>query len=136
MLMTSNLDILNKAGKLVREDGTYGRLIESRKHVFVGGVNVCNLLRDRGELVLWNEGGKNFQIDDFIQLIETSNRQKRLVRIVEWGVTRVHEPNVSLILKASELILLMMGIINIRRERVEWQMSPISMENIALYFPA
>ena len=27
--LKENLDILNKAGKLVREDGTYGRLIES-----------------------------------------------------------------------------------------------------------
>ena len=86
--------------------------------------------------MLWNEGGKNFQIDDRIQLIETSNRQKRLVKIVERGVTRVYEPNVSLMLKASELIVLMVGIITIRQERVEWQMSPISMENSALYFPA
>jgi hypothetical protein len=134
--LKENLDILNKAGKLVREDGTYGRLIESRKHVFVEGVNVCNLLRDLGKLVLWNEGRKNFQLDDLIQLVETSNRQKRLVRIVERGVTRVHEPNVSLMLKASELILLMVGVINLKRERVKWQISPVSMENIALYIPA
>lgn len=46
---------------------------KSRKHVFVEGVNVCNLLRDTGKLVLWNEGQKNFQIEDLIQLIETSN---------------------------------------------------------------
>jgi hypothetical protein len=134
--LKENLDILNKAGKLVREDGTYGRLIESRKHVFVEGVNVCNLLRDLGKLVLWNEGRKNFQLDDLIQLVETSNRQKRLVRIVERGVTRVREPNVSLMLKASELTLLMVGIINLKRERVKWQISPVSMENIALYIPA
>jgi len=89
-----------------------------------------------GKLVLWNEGQKNFQLDDLIQLVKTSNRQKRLVRIVERGVTRVYEPNVSLMLKTSELILLMVGIMNIQRKRVEWQMSPISMENIALYIPA
>jgi hypothetical protein len=35
-------------------------------------------------------------LDDLIQLVETSNRQKRVVRIVERGVTRVSEPNVSL----------------------------------------
>ena len=104
--------------------------------MFVEGVNVCNLLRDLGKLVLWNEGRKNFQLDDLIQLVETSNRQKRLVRIVERGVTRVHEPNVSLMLKASELILLMVGITNLKRERVKWQISPVSMENIALYIPA
>ncbi len=59
------------------------------------------------------------------------------MRIVERGVTRVHEPNVSLNLKTSELILLMAGIMNLRRERVEWEIrSPVSMENIALYVPA
>jgi hypothetical protein len=115
--LKENLDILNKVGKLVREDGTYGRLIASRKHVFVDGVNVSNLLRDLGKLVLWNSEQKNFQLD-LIQLIETSNRQKRLVRIVERGVTRVHEPNVSLNLKTSELILLMVGI---RPCRSKWE---------------
>jgi hypothetical protein len=136
-ILKENLDVLNKVGKLVREDGTYGRLIASRKHIFVDGVNVCNLLRDLGKLVLWNEGRMNFQMDNLIQLIETSNRQKRLVRIVERGVTRVHEPNVSLMLKSSELILLMVGIMNLKRERVKWDLrSPVSMENIALYIPA
>jgi hypothetical protein len=38
-----NLDLLNKVGKLVREDGAYGQLIASRKHIFVDGVNICNL---------------------------------------------------------------------------------------------
>ena len=33
--LKEDLDFLNKAGKLVREDGTYERLIESGKHVFV-----------------------------------------------------------------------------------------------------
>jgi len=46
--LRENLDVLNKAGTLVREDGTYGRLLESRKHVFAEGVNMCNLLRDLG----------------------------------------------------------------------------------------
>ena len=45
--------------------------------MFVEGVNVCNLLRDLGKLVLWNEGGKNFQIDDHIQLIETSKSDEK-----------------------------------------------------------
>jgi hypothetical protein len=132
-----NLDLLNKIGKLVREDGAYGRLIASRKHIFVDGVNVCNLLRDLGKLVLWNVGQYGFQLDNLIQLIETSNRQKRLVRIVERGVIRAHEPNVSLMLKASELILLMVGIMNLEREKIDIKTrSPVSMENIALYIPA
>jgi hypothetical protein len=135
--LEKNLDLLNKVGKLVREDAAYGRLIASRKHIFVDGVNVCNLLRDLGKLVLWNVGQNNFQLDNLIQLIETSNRQKRLVRIIERGVIRAHEPNVSLMLKASELILLMAGIMNLKRKKIDWKTrSPVSMENIALYIPA
>jgi len=60
-----------------------------------------------------NSKQKGYDFDDFIQLVETSNRQKRVVRIVERGVTRVSEPNVSLVLKSAELILLMSAIVNI-----------------------
>ncbi len=67
------------------------------------------------------------------------NRQKRLVRIVERGVTRVNEPNVSLMLKSAELILLMCGIVNILNSKEASKregMSPVRMENIALFIPA
>ncbi len=66
------------------------------------------------------------------------NRQKRVVRIVERGVTRVTEPNVSLVLKSAELILLMSAIVNILNGKTsaKWRgMSPVSMENIALFVP-
>jgi hypothetical protein len=44
-----------------------------------------------------------------IPLVETSNRQKRVVRIVDRGVTRVNEPNVSFVLKSAELILFILS---------------------------
>ena len=62
-----------------------------------------------------------------------------MVRIVERGVTRVSEPNVSLVLKSAELILLMSAIANIlnSKKSSKWGvMSPVSMENIALFVPA
>jgi hypothetical protein len=90
-----------------------GKIIASREHIFVNDVNVRKLLRDLGELILWNSEQKNFDMGSLIQLVETSNRQKRVVRIVERGVTRVTEPNVSMVLKSAELILLMSGIVNI-----------------------
>lgn len=43
-----------------------------------------------------NSKQKMYDLDDLIQSVETSNRQKRVVQIVERGVTRVSEPNVSL----------------------------------------
>jgi hypothetical protein len=111
--LLKHLDLINKVGKLVREDSEFGRIIATRQHIYVNGVNLRNLLRDLGKLILWNSERKGYELDPLIQLVETSNRQKRLVRIVERGVTRVNEPNVSLALKSAELILLMSAIANI-----------------------
>jgi len=86
-----------------------------------------------------NSKQKGYDFDDLIQLVETSNRQKRVVQIVARGVTRVSEPNVSLVLKSAELILLMSAIVNILngKQSSKWRgMSPVSMENIALFIPA
>ncbi len=137
--LLKHLDLINKVGKLVREDSEFGRIITSREHIFVNGVDVRKLLRDLGKLILWNDEQKGYDLDDLIQMVETSNRQKRVVRIVERGVTRVTEPNISLVLKSAELILLMSAIVNILNGKgsSKWRgMSPVSMENIALFVPA
>ncbi|HWQ96140.1 MAG TPA: hypothetical protein VN368_02085 [Candidatus Methylomirabilis sp.] len=137
--LLKNLDLINKVGKLVREDAEFGRIIATRQHIYVNGVNVRNLLRDLGKLILWNSEQKGYDLDALIQLVETSNRQKRLVRIVERGVTRVNEQNVSLSLKSAELILLMSAIANMLNcpGSSKWEgWSPVKMENIALFIPA
>ena len=137
--LLKHLDLINKVGKLVREDSEFGRIIASREHIFADGVDVRNLLRDLGKLILWNSEQKGYGLEALIQLVETSNRQKRLVRIVERGVTRVNEPNVSLSLKSAELILLMSAITNILNGSgsLKWEgWSPVKMENIALFIPA
>ena len=64
-----HLDLINKAGKLVREDSKCGKLVASREYAFADGVNVRNLLRDLGMLVLWNSKQKGYDLDDFIQLV-------------------------------------------------------------------
>jgi hypothetical protein len=136
--LLKHLDLINKVGKLVREDGEFGRIIAIREHICVNGVNVRSLLRDLGRLNLWNSEQKGYDLDSLIQLVETSNRQKRLVRIVERGVTRVNEPNVSLSLKSAELILLISAIANVLSGSgsVKWEgWSPVKMENIALFMP-
>jgi hypothetical protein len=137
--LLKHLDLINKVGKLVREDSEFGRIIATRQHIYVNGVNLRNLLRDLGKLILWNSERKGYELDPLIQLVETSNRQKRLVRIVERGVTRVNEPNVSLSLKSAELILLMSAIANVLSSSgsLKWKgWSPVKMENIALFIPA
>jgi hypothetical protein len=137
--LLKHLDLINKAGKLVREDSEFGRIITSREHIFANGVDVRKLLRDLGKLILWNNEQKGYNLDNLIQMVETSNRQKHVVRIVERSVTRVTEPNVSLVLKSAELILLMSAIVNILNCKESSKlrgMSPVSMENIALFVPA
>jgi len=116
---------------MVREDSEFGRIFTSREHIFADGVNVRNLQRDLGMLILWNSKQKGYDLDDLIQMVEISNRQKRVVRIVERGVTWVSEPNVSWVLKSA--------IVNILKAKksLKWrEMSPVSMENIALFVPA
>ncbi len=125
--------------ELVRQDSEFGRIIATRGHIYINGINIRNLLRDLGKLILWNSEQKGYDLDALIQLVETSNRQKRLVRIVERGVTRVNEPNVSSALKSAELILLMCGIANMLNcsDSSKWEgWSPVKMENIALFVPA
>lgn len=137
--LLKHLELINKVGKIVREDSEFGKIFTSREHIFADGMNVWNLQRDLGMLILWNSKQKGYDLDDLIQLVETSNRQKRVVRIVERGVTRVSEPNVSLVLKSAELILLMSAIVNILngKQSSKWRgLSPVSMENIVLFVPA
>ena len=62
-----------------------------------------------------------------------------MVWIVERGVTRVSEQNVSMVLKSAELILLMSAIVNILngKQSSKWRgITTVSMENIALFVPA
>ena len=110
-----------------------------RKHGIKSNLDKLFSGNPLGKLILWNNEQKGYDLDDLIQMVETSNRQKRVVRIVERGVTRVTEPNVSLVLKSAELILLMSAIVNILNGKgsSKWRgMSPVSMENIALFVPA
>ncbi len=129
--LRKHLELINKVEKMVREDSEFGKIVTSREHIFADGVNVWNLQRDLGMLILWNSKQKGYDLNDLIPLVETSNRQKRVVRIVERGVTRVSEPNVSLVLK-SAIVNILNG-----KQSSKWRgMSPVSMENIVLSVPA
>jgi hypothetical protein len=65
----NHLDLINKVGKLVREDSEFGKIFTSRAHVFADGVNVRNVQRDLGMLILWNSKQREYDLDDFIQLV-------------------------------------------------------------------
>ena len=61
---------------MVREDSEFDKIFTSREHIFADGMNVWNLQRDLGMLIFWNSKQKGYDLDDLIQLVETSNRQK------------------------------------------------------------
>lgn len=105
-----NINLLNSIGKLLREEPTLGRVIASRKHVYVDGVNVRKLLEDMGYLILYNVGKIELPIDDLSQTVEKSNYLKRKARIVEGGITRVEKQEANKLLKSAELMLCIAGL--------------------------
>jgi hypothetical protein len=131
-------DLINRVGHVLRSDPSTGRMLASRQHCYVDGVNVRRLLEDLGSLVLWAQRQQGIRLDHLAQLIETSNRQKRVVRIMERGVTRVHEPNVSLVLKSAELLLCAIAVWRIHegaRRLIEVE-NLVSLDGIVLFRPA
>lgn len=137
--LKTHIDLLNKTGKLLRTDGDLGRIIASRKHIYVDGVNICRLIEDLGSLILWNVTKEGLDIDDICQLVETSNRLKRVVRIVERGVTRAHMSNVSLYLKSSELVLCISALMNISTPPLPESKKPtslVSLQRLSFFTPA
>jgi hypothetical protein len=131
-------ELINRVGAWLRSDPSLGRMLASRQHVYVEGVNIRRLLEDLGSLVLWAQQRQGIKLDHLAYLIETSNRQKRVVRIMERGVTRVHEENVSLVLKSAELLLCSVAAWKLRRspQLPEDAKSPISLVGITLFRPA
>jgi hypothetical protein len=52
--LKENITLLSKVGMLLREEPTLGRVIAMKKHVYVDGINVCQLVEDLGYLILAN----------------------------------------------------------------------------------
>ncbi len=81
--LRKNINLLNRIGKLLREEPTLGRVIASRKYIY--GVNVRKLIEDMAYLILHNVGKIELLIDDLSQTVEKSNYLKRKARIMEGG---------------------------------------------------
>jgi hypothetical protein len=132
--LRKNIGLLNRVGKLLREEPTLGRVIASRKHVYVNGVNVRKLIEDMGYLILYNVGKIELPIDDLIQTVEKSNYLKRKVRIMEGGVTRVEKQEANKLLKSAELLLCIAGFYHLLKG---WKgnESPVNLADIRLFIP-
>jgi hypothetical protein len=136
--LITHLNILNKMGKILRTDEDLGRIISSRKHIYVDGIDVRGLIEDLGSLILWNVAKAELDIDNICQLVETSNRLKRVVRIIERGVTRAHNPNISIYLKSSELVLCICMLLNISTRSSFGDKKPVSkssLQKISFFTP-
>ncbi len=133
--LRKNIDLLNRIGKLLREEPTLGRVIASRKHVYVEGVNVRKLVEDMGYLILYNVGKMELPIDDLSQTVEKSNYLKRKVRIVEGGITRVEKQEANKLLKSAELLLCIAGLYHLLKGWKKTE-SPVNLSDIRLFIPA
>ncbi len=133
--LRKNISLLNRIGRLLREEPSLGRIIASRKHVYVDGVNVRKLLEDVGYLILHNVGKIELPIDDLSQTVEKSNYLKRKARIIEGGITRVEEHEANILLKSSEIILCISGLYHMLKG---WKghESPVNLSDIRLFIPA
>ncbi len=133
--LRKNISLLNHIGKLLREEPTLGRVIASRKHVYVDGINVRKLIEDMGYLILYNVGKIELPIDDLSQIVEKSNYLKRKARIVEGGVTRVEKQEANKLLKSADLLLCIAGLYHMLKGWKEPE-NPVNLSDIRLFIPA
>ena len=133
--LRENIDLLNRVGKLLREEPTLGREFARKKHIFVDGVNVRKLVEDLGHLVLHNVCKMGVPIDNVCLAVERSNYLKRKTRLVEGSRTRVtkHETGISLL--AAEVLLCSCGLYHVLKG---WKGtgSPVNLSDVRLVIPA
>ena len=133
--MKKNIILLNKVGKLLKDEPEIGRVLAMREHVYVDKLNVRNLVKDLGYLILKNVSQLGFPIDDICNAVERSNNLKKKTRIVEGSRTRVEPDEAELLLKSGELILCIVGLYHLLKG---WNGhgSPINLADVRLIKPA
>jgi hypothetical protein len=133
--LKNNILLLNKVGKLLRDEPELGRVMAMRKNVYMGKLNVRKMLDDFGYLILQNVSKMDFPIDDICNAVERSNNLKKKARIVEGSRTRVEPDEAELLLKSGELILCIVGLYHLLKG---WKGhgSPINLSDVRLIRPA
>jgi hypothetical protein len=79
--LKKNIPLLNKIGKLLREEPTLGRVMASKKHIYVDGLNVRKIVEDLGHLILYNVRKSIIPVYEICESVERSNYLKRKTRI-------------------------------------------------------
>ena len=133
--LRNNVILLNKVGKLLRDEPELGRVMAMQKNVYVDKLNVRKMVDDFGYLILKNVSKMGFPIDDICNAVERSNNLKKKTRIVEGSRTRVEPNEAELLLKSGELILCIVGLYHLLKG---WKGhgSPINLSDVRLIRPA
>ncbi|MBC2707096.1 MAG: hypothetical protein HF977_05120 [ANME-2 cluster archaeon] len=133
--LKTNIELLNKVGKLLKEEPELGRVMAMRKHIYVDNLNVRKMVEDFGYLILKNVSKMGLPIDDICNVVERSNNLKKKTRIVEGTRTRVEPAEAELLLKSAELILCMVGLYHLLNG---WNGhgSPINLADVRFIRPA
>ncbi|MCZ7361888.1 MAG: hypothetical protein O8C58_00880 [Candidatus Methanoperedens sp.] len=133
--LKNNIVLLNKVGKLLRDEPELGRIMAMRKNVYGDKLNVRKLVDDFGNLILRNVSKMAFPIDDICNAVERSNNLKKKARNVEGSRTRVEPDEAELLLKSGELILCIVGLYHLIKG---WKGhgSPINLSDVRLIRPA
>jgi hypothetical protein len=133
--LKKNIILLNKIGKLLKDEPELGRVLAMRKYVYVDKMDVRKMVEDFGYLILKNVSKMEFPIDDICNAVERSNNLKKKARIVEGSRTRVEPDEAELLLKSGELILCIVGIYHLLKG---WNGhgSPINLADVRLIRPA
>jgi len=133
--LKKNIPLLNKIGKLLRDEPTLGRVMASKKHIYVDGLNVRKIVEDLGHLILYNVRKGIFPIYDICESVERSNHLKRKTRILEGSKARVESHNVGLSLIAAELVISVAGLYHMLNGWTGPE-SPFNLSDIRLFIPA
>ncbi len=133
--LKQNIHLLNKIGKLLRDEPTLGRVMASKNNIYVDGLNVRKIVEDLGHLILYNVRNSIFPIQEICESVERSNHLKRKVRILEGSKARVEKHNACLSLIAAELVISIAGLYHVLNG---WSgpESPFNLSDIRLYVPA
>ena len=133
--LKQNIHLLNKIGKLLRDEPTLGRVMASKKHIYVDGLNVRKIVEDLGHLILYNVRKSIFPIHEICESVERSNHLKRKTRILEGSKARVESHNVGLSLIAAELVISVAGLY-LTLNGWSGPESPFNLSDIRIFVPA
>jgi len=133
--LKKNIPLLNKIGKLLRDEPTLGRVMAAKKHIYVDGLSVRKIVEDLGHLILYNVRKGIFPIYEICESVERSNHLKRKTRILEGSKARVESHNVGLSLIAAELVISVAGMYHMLNGWTGPE-SPFNLSDIRLFIPA